>query len=83
MLFNMISEISLKISSGLFALTPFAVSPSFSAAFINPYALVPCLSVPADSRIFDIGILSPYCFDIVARHAAPQFYTYVVFKYVH
>ena len=44
-----------KISSALFAFTPFATNPNFSAACTNPNALVPFLSVPATSLIFDIG----------------------------
>lgn len=64
--------ISLKISSGLLALTPFAENPNFSAAFITPKALVPSLSVPATSLILDMGYLRPYVLHIVAIHAHPQ-----------
>ncbi len=37
-----------------------------------PKALVPPLSVPATSLIFDIGYFNPYCLHIVARHAHAQ-----------
>ena len=55
-----------------YPLTPLAEKPATSAAFIIPTILVPCLSVPATSLIRKIGSLSPYCFDIVAKQAAPQ-----------
>ncbi|MNW22118.1 hypothetical protein D3C71_2234310 [compost metagenome] len=42
-----------------FPLTPFDENPIFSAALISPSALVPCLSVPAISRICAKGIFNP------------------------
>ena len=44
-------------NASLFPFTPFALNPNCSAAFMIPYAFVPCLSVPATSRIFVIPIL--------------------------
>ncbi|OSA65440.1 hypothetical protein B2H96_18820 [Clostridium botulinum] len=64
--------ISLNKSSDLLTLTPFAVNPSFSAALIIPNALVPFLSVPAASLIFEIGYFKPYYLQTVARQAQPQ-----------
>ena len=59
-------------NASLSPFTPLALNPSCSAAFITPYAFVPCLSVPATSRILLIPILYPFCLQMVARHAAPQ-----------
>ena len=63
--------------------TPFAVNPSFSAVFIIPKALVPCLSVPAASRILVIDMPSPYCLDMIAKHAAAQSVTSCCFIHIY
>ncbi len=44
-------------NDSLFPFTPFALKPKCFAALITPYALVPCLSVPATSQIWVISIL--------------------------
>ena len=44
-------------NDSLFPFTPFALKPNCSAALITPYAFVPCLSVPATSRICVMPIL--------------------------
>lgn len=39
---------------------------------VGAYIKIPAFPVPATSRILDMDRLSPYCFEIVARQAAPQ-----------